>query len=231
MPPRSSLYRLDEATRESLDRRIIAAGFGDYADHASWLREQGHEISVAALQRYGRRLKATTDVDAARRNDRVAEAIARVKHTAEIAKAMNEAAGDDPLAIPTQTVELCMTRLYDLVAKDDIDAATLRTIVRALNESVRTMASVRSEREILAAAAQRVQKALKKSPLSKDTSAIMRAIIEGRAPPPEEPRPGLSDEALAAYDAVLMPETRKVGIPDEGLAEINEVLMPEGGPH
>ena len=57
MPRRSSVYTLDESVRAELDRRIVAAGFGRYAEHAAWLAGQGYAIGESAIQRYGKRLR------------------------------------------------------------------------------------------------------------------------------------------------------------------------------
>ena len=147
MPPRSSVFTLPEDTREALDRRIMAAGFGGYEAHTAWLAEQGHAISESALKRYGKRLKRSAERDAALASEATAAVVARVRQAAEMARAINEAAGGDPLAVPEKTTELLMGRLYELAATEQIDAKTLQAITRSLNESLKTLSALRGERD------------------------------------------------------------------------------------
>ena len=76
MPPRSTVFHLDAATREELDRRIIASGFGGYAEHAELFAAQGHAISRPALQRYGKRLKRHAENGGPTAQEAAVEAIA-----------------------------------------------------------------------------------------------------------------------------------------------------------
>ena len=48
--------KLPEELREMVERRLIEQGFRNYKGLAQWIRQQGHEISVNSLQRYGRSL-------------------------------------------------------------------------------------------------------------------------------------------------------------------------------
>ena len=192
-------------TQAGRDRRIVAAGFGRYAEHAAWLAGRGHAISQAAIQRYGKRLRRSAELDGAKASEAAADAIARVRQSAELARAINEAAGDDPLDMSARAAELCMVRLYEIAAREDIDAKTLQAISRSLNDSLRAMAAIRSERgearrDALREARERAGLAMKQRGISADTAAAIRAAIEG---------PGMSDETMAAVDAVLMPEDGK----------------------
>ena len=146
MGRRSTVYGLPEDIREALDRRVMAGGFGGYAGHAAWLAELGHAISESALKRYGKRLKRSAERDAALARERTAAVVARVREAAELARAINEAAGDDPLAVPEKTAELLMARLYEVAANEDIDARTIQAISRSLNDSLKTVAAIRGER-------------------------------------------------------------------------------------
>ncbi len=212
MPPRSTVYTLDESVRAALDRRIVAAGFGRYADHAAWLSGQGYAISEAAIQRYGKRLRRSAERDTARASEAAAGAIARIRHSTEMARAINEAAGDDPLAMSARAAELCMVRLYEIAASEDIDAKTLQAISRSLNDSLRAVTAIRSEREevrkeALREARQRAGAEMKRRGLSPDATAAIRAAIEG-APDDAEPEPrrrGLSPETAAAIRATVAP--------------------------
>ena len=212
MARRSTVYTLDEATRAELDRRIVAAGFGRYAEHAAWLAGQGHTISEAALQRYGKRLRRRAERDDARASEAAAGAIARVRQGAAMARAMNGAAGDDPLAMSARAVELCTVRLYELAAREDIDVRTLQAITRSLNESLRAMTVIRSEREEVRKDALREARTeagaeMMKPGLSAETAAAIRAAIEGVPPDFEERarQQGHSPETVAAIRATFKP--------------------------
>ena len=183
MPPRSTVYSLPGATREELNRRIVAAGFGGYDDHAAWLADQGHAISVSAVKRYGKRLRRTAEADAARAAEATAAVVARVRRATEMARAINDATGDDPLAVPEKVADLLMGRLYELAADEEIDAKTLQGIARSLNDVIDTMAAIRSERsEPLGQArgetTDRVPGVRKQRGLSPETAAAIRAKIE-----------------------------------------------------
>ena len=187
MPPRSTVYTLDESVRAELDRRIIAAGFGRYADHAAWLAGQGCAVSEAAIQRYGKRLRRSAELDTARASEAATAAIARVRQSAELARAISEAAGDDPLAMPARAAELCMVRLYEIAAKEDIDAKTLQAISRSLNDSLRAVTAIRSEREevrqhALREARKRAGAEMERRGLSPEAAAAIREAIQGADP-------------------------------------------------
>ena len=212
MPRRSTVYTLDEAVRAELDRRIIAAGFGRYADHAAWLTGQGYALSEAAIQRYGKHLRRSAESDSARASEATAAAIARVRQTGALAWAMNGAAGDDPLAMSARVAEMCMVRLYEIAAKEDIDVKTLQAITRSLNDSLRAVAAIRSEREevrqqALREARKRAGVEMERRGLSPEAAAAIRAAIEGVLPGFEENarRQGISPETAAVIRSTFAP--------------------------
>ena len=177
MPPRSTVYTLDEVTRADLDRRIVAAGFGGYADHAAWLSGQGHAVSAHVLQRYGKRLRRTVDADSARATEATAAAVARIRQTTELAHACANAGGGDPVAIAEKSAEAVMLRLFELTGREDVDAKTLQTITRAVNETLRSIAAIREEQS-LRAASNRAGKEMKKRGLTPETAKAIRDAIE-----------------------------------------------------
>lgn len=188
MPRRSAVYIfLDDATRDELDRRIIAAGFGSYAEHAAWLAGQGHAISVSALQRYGAHLRDAADSDRARASEAKAAAMARVRYTTEVARAIQAAAGGDAFEVAERTGELCAARLYEMAAKEDIDAKTLESIARTVNGMLQAMTSIRTERQaVLREASKAAGEEARRRGLSPAAEAAIRAAVEGsvRAEPP-----------------------------------------------
>ena len=122
MGRRSTVYSLPGATREELNRRIVAAGFGGYDDHAAWLAEEGHAISASAVKRYGKRLRRTAEADAARSGDK------------------------DPLAVAERTAGLAIDRLHDIVSAEGGGPNTLRDALAALDHAVRVISTARAQR-------------------------------------------------------------------------------------
>jgi len=57
MPPRSNVAKLPDNIRDELQRRLHESGYGDYQEHADWLKEQGYEVSKSALHVYGARFE------------------------------------------------------------------------------------------------------------------------------------------------------------------------------
>ncbi len=214
MPRRSTVYTLDEATRAALDRRIAAAGYGRYADHAAWLAEQGYAIGEAALQRYGKRLRHDAERRGAEASAAAAGAIARIRHSTEMARAIDEAAGDDPLAMSARAAELCTARLCEIAAREEIDAGTLQAVLRSLNDSLRAVAAIRSEREevrkeALREARQRAGAEMQQRGLSPAATAAIRAAIEGVPDDFEEraERQGLHPRTVATIRATFAPRS------------------------
>ncbi|MCE2493522.1 MAG: DUF3486 family protein [Alphaproteobacteria bacterium] len=188
MPPRSTVYTLPESVRDALDRRIIAAGFGRYADHAGWLAGQGHVIGPAALQRYGRRLRDSVERDRAGAREAAATMTARIHRSNEMARAIDEATGDDPLALPERAVDMCLVRICEAASEEDIDARTLQAAGRLLNDCLRAAEFIRSEREeerkrALRASMGGADAGGRRRGLSPEVAAVIRQVIEG---PPED---------------------------------------------
>ena len=189
MPRRSTVFTLPEGLREELDRRIIAAGFGGYADHAAWLASEGHTLSWSALQRHGRHLRRSVEHDGAKATEAAAAAIARVRQATEFARAIHDVAGD-PLDISARTAALCMARLYELTASEDVDAKTLQSISRSLTDNMRAVAGVRVEREaVLREAGRKVAAEARRQGVRPDAIAAIREAVEGGgelSPPPSD---------------------------------------------
>ena len=184
MPPRSSVFRLDVATRAELERRIAAAGYGAYEDHAAWLAERGEAITRSALQRFGKRLKLRAEREGEAAHEAAATAIARIRHSAEIARAVSEA-DEDPLDMHERAAELCMARLCEIAATEDVDAKTLQAIARSLSATLHTVMGARGQRveerkQAIANAKDKAATEARKGGLSPATAARIRAVIEGQ---------------------------------------------------
>jgi len=53
--------KLPEGLRKTVERRLLEQGFRNYKGLAQWIRQQGHEISVNSLHRYGMSLARDLD--------------------------------------------------------------------------------------------------------------------------------------------------------------------------
>jgi len=89
---------LPEELRKTLERRIIQQDFHHYKQLAEWARQQGYEISVKSLQRYGMRL--------ARDLETVQLAIAQARVIAETLPGGIDAVTDRMMLLAQQ--RLCM---------------------------------------------------------------------------------------------------------------------------
>lgn len=197
MARRSTIYSLDEATRAELDRRIVGAGFGGYAEHAAWIAGQGHALSVSAIQRYGKRLRRRVERDQARTLEATAAVAARVRHAGEVARAIYDAAGDDPLALPERTAELLMARFYEIATEENIDARTLQTVARSLSDSLKAVAAIRGERD------ESRQKARKDDGMGFDLRAATFAAIEANIQQSPAKREEAARHILSALDNAI----------------------------
>ena len=165
VPARSKAMRLPREVRERLDALLIERGFSDYAALADWLAEQGHPMSHAAVHRYGRKL------------ERKVEAI---RLATEQAKAIVAGAPDVEGAVSEATLRLAQERLFTLL--NESDGGSLKEVAaaaRAVADMARAGVSVAVERrKALAEAGERVNAAAKRSGLSRDVAAALRAAVE-----------------------------------------------------
>ena len=184
MPRRSSVFDLPVPTITELNGRIAASGYGDYAGHAAWLAEQGRTVSVSALQRYGVDLRHRAEKHSMEASGEAAAVIARMRHTAEIARAVDVATDGDSLDNAERTAALCMTRLYEIATREDIDAKSLQALAQSLNASLRTVTASRTRRDTerqkaLEEARERAVKEMRRQGLSPTAEAAIRAAVEG----------------------------------------------------
>lgn len=87
MPARSPLDTLPPAIIEEMNARLVRSGFGDYDGLTAWLREQGYEVSRAAVARRGKRFQ-----------EQWQESMADARSFAALVKANRESGGADDRA-------------------------------------------------------------------------------------------------------------------------------------
>lgn len=181
MPPRSKVHSLPSEVRDELNARLIGNGFGGYEDLAGWLSSQGYSISKTALHRYGSDLQQSFE-----------QAMADVRRSTELAKALNQSAQDDEASLTDATVRIAQESLLRVTialreAEDDPSnaAPALAKISRALADLGRVgiaqrkwQAEVRAKAEAVAA---RAEKIASKGGLSAEAVAEIRREILGVA--------------------------------------------------
>ena len=166
MSARSKIASLPEPIRQELDKRLIAAGFGNYSDLAAWLESEGYEIGRSSIHRYGSPLE---------------HRIEQVRLSTQAAETLVEAAGDDKGALADASLRLIQQRIYDvMLASDDGDLRSLSGAARALADTARAGTAVRQERrKVLKDAAEAVGDVARACGISTETESAIRAAIEG----------------------------------------------------
>lgn len=180
MPQRSKVHSLPGDVVSELNQRLMARGFGGYAELAAWLEGQGFEISESSVRRYGAK---------------IASRLASIQKATEVASALVDVTGDDSTKLAAASQQLIQQRMFDLLVEShDGNIDELSRAARALATSARASVSLqdaraRAKREASAA----VAKEAKRRGLSPEVSAALRKVIEGTG----------DDEAVEAVRAGL----------------------------
>lgn len=122
MPARPAIMQLPEDVRAELDRRLIQGGFAGYEALATWLAEQGWQVSKSAVHRYGQRFE-----------DRVRA----LKVATDQAKAIVESSPDDEGAISEALMRLVQEKLFQVLLDfevQDVSKLNLGTLARSIAE-------------------------------------------------------------------------------------------------
>lgn len=178
MPPRSTLLSLPEAVRDDLNARLVGSGFQGYEALAEWLTAQGYAISKSALHRYGQDLQAEFD-----------EAMADVRRTTELAKAMVAAGSDDGgdlMAAAEKIAQDGLIRLQIALRKVEADplemAKALPQITRAIADLNRSgISRAKWQQEVLEAAAEKAAHSASAAGVSAETILQIRRDVLGMA--------------------------------------------------
>lgn len=171
MGERSKVTGLPEHVREALDQRLLKGGFAGYVQLQDWLRAQGFDIGKSSLHRYGSRLE---------------EKMAKLKASAERARALVEASPDNADHMAQATMRLLQEKLYTVLeSMDDIDpeSVDLVKLSRAMAPLVRASIAAKKHAEEVSAK------------LAEAEKKIDEAAAAGRMP-------GVTPEALAAIRAI-----------------------------
>ena len=168
MPPRSSVTAVPDEVRVALDERLRASSFSGYEGLSEWLKEQGFQISRAALQRYGSKMEKRLD---------------QLKTASDKAREVIEACQDEGGNIVAQAAaNAIQTQIFETLIDDEnpLDLDELTTASVALAKAAPVGIKLRDEqRKLLADAAGRAEKAMRKKGVSQDVLEAMREAVEG----------------------------------------------------
>ncbi|MCY3878042.1 MAG: DUF3486 family protein [Rhodobacteraceae bacterium] len=166
MPSPRKVDLLPADVREELNRRIIGGGFGGYRDLADWLAAAGFRIGRTALQEHGGILKRRIEA---------------VRVATEQAEALLAASPDDAGSVSEAALRIAQQRMFDvLLAGEEGDPKQLASSVTALAKATRAGIAVRADRRrILAEAAGRQERVIRRRGLDGDTAAALRRALSG----------------------------------------------------
>ena len=166
--------RLPQKLRKAVEHRLIKQGFCNYESLAQWIRQQGYEISMNSLQRYGMSLARdleTTRLAAAQQRARDEALPSRSVATTESLMQLTQEKLCSALAEIDQLKQGDMSRLAHAVAHLTQAAISLQRWTDELNQ--RTEKSERADPET---------KSKLHEGLSPATSRALRNALLGIAP-------------------------------------------------
>lgn len=171
MGDRSKVTGLPQDRREELDKKLIGSGFQGYVQLQDWLRAQGYDISKSSLHRYGSRLE---------------EKVAKLKASADRARALVEASPDVADNMAQATMRLLQEKLYVVLeSMEDIDPESIDLVKlsRAMAPLVRASIAAKKHADDVA------------TKMAEADKKVSDAASSGRMP-------GVTPEALAQIRAI-----------------------------
>lgn len=145
MPKRSGVETMPRELRDWLDSELVRRGFRDYVQLAADLKAKGADVSKSTVHRYGSRLE---------------ERMAQWKASAEQARAIVAASGDDEGAMNEVLIRLTQDKLMNVLVEMEVDpeAIDLTKLTRAISDLVRgSVSQKRFAAEVRAKAAERLK--------------------------------------------------------------------------
>jgi hypothetical protein len=162
---------LPEELRKTVERHLIEQGFHNYKGLAEWIRQQGHEISVNSLRRYGMSLARDRETTTAQQRARAKALPGGYGATTEGLMQLAQEKLCSALADIDQLKQGDMSRLAHAVAHLTQAAISLQRWTDELNQRM-------EERE---RADPQVKSELRRG-LSPETSQALRNALLGIAP-------------------------------------------------
>lgn len=173
MPSRSKITKLPDGVKRELDKRLITGSFSDYRALSEWLRDQGFEISHAAIHRYGQAFE---------------DRLAAIKIASEQARAVSEAVGDNEGVMSDALISLVQEKAFDVLVnlqtEDPVAFAKIfpkmgimvAKLSKASVDQKRWMAEVKKKAE---KAVENIEEKLKSQKLDPEALRVVREEIYG----------------------------------------------------
>ena len=171
MGERSKVTGLPGDVREALDSKLLQGGFAGYVQLQDWLRTQGYDISKSSIHRYGSRLE---------------EKVAKLKASAERARALVESSPDAADHMAQATMRLLQDKLFTVLeSMEDVDpeSVDLVKLSRAMAPLVRASIAAKLHADEV------------RDKLAEADKKMTDAASSGRMP-------GVTPEALAQIRAI-----------------------------
>lgn len=103
MAPRSAVALLPKEVIDQLNLRLVDQAFSDYDGLATWLQEQGYQVSKTAVWRHGSSLQQSME-----------KSLSRARERMEIAKACRGASDDEKAALMEANEIVAMDQIMDM---------------------------------------------------------------------------------------------------------------------
>jgi len=150
---------------------LIEKSFSDYEGIASWLQEQGYDVSRSAAHRYGQEFE---------------EKMAAIKIATEQARAITEAVGDGEGLMGDALTSLCQEKAFQVLVKmqeldpENVDFTKLTVAVSKLNKTAVDQKKWQSEaRKKADKALENIEEKLKAQKLDPEALRVVREEIYG----------------------------------------------------
>ena len=163
MPARGKIAVLPPEARKRLEARLIAQGFGAYAELAEWLSGEGYEISRSSLHRHGQALERR---------------LAQIETSTRAAEALM-ARPDDKGTLAAATIKSAQSQLFEfMLALETEDPKEIAAAARAIADLARADVTVRRERKRALDDAERAaDRAMKRQGLTGSTADAIREAL------------------------------------------------------
>ena len=184
MPLPAKIATLPAEVRQELHLRVIEAGFSGYEGHSAWLKSLGHDISHTAVWRYFKEVRAETQRRLLAVSVSTVEAGLLAALTRQLGEEVTLATEGLLLQARYEKLREDLERggitLEDLQGYEKLERGQRLTRLRAERELALREARQREAAEKAAPAESR-EEAARRTPLSAEGEAQIRAKYEGSA--------------------------------------------------
>ncbi|MGZ4974663.1 MAG: phage protein Gp27 family protein [Burkholderiaceae bacterium] len=129
MAPRSAVALLPKEVIDQLNVRLVDQAFSDYDGLATWLQEQGYQVSKTAVWRHGSSLQQSME-----------KSLSRARERMEIAKALRGASDDEKAALMEANEMVAMDQIMDMF--EEVAGLEIGDRMAAIPKLVRAIADL-----------------------------------------------------------------------------------------